>query len=198
MPTAKGPAEHPLSVICRVAQNSGRGPMRSGKFEWHGCVAPIPKDACTGFEKSRGEFCVYPTGHWEMSRERRASCIRDRCAGTARPNQRETAVAHIVSGRISEATGLIRIGVQGKLSTRVRRFCRSFVSVFLWCFVASASGCQRRLGIDSISAIARSRGAGHRRGVAGENGIRALVSSGPASGSNSCYQAGYPRRGACR
>ena len=169
MPTAKGAAEHPLSVVCRVAQNSGRGPMRSGKFEWHGCVAPIPKDAFTEFEKSRGEFCAYPTGHWEISQERRATCFRHRCAGAARPNQRETAVANIVSGRLSKATGPNRIGVHGKPSTGARRFGRPFVSVFLWCFVASASRCQRRLGIDSISAIARSRGAGHRRGTAGEN-----------------------------
>jgi hypothetical protein len=80
---AKGPVAYPSILIRRDAQNSDRGRMRPGRFGRQGCVAPIPKDACRGFEEARGEFFAYPSGHCEMSRRRRAGHIRQRRAGQA-------------------------------------------------------------------------------------------------------------------
>jgi hypothetical protein len=55
--------------------------MRPAEFEWHDCIAPIPTDACTGFDEARGEFRAYPTGRCETSRRYRASHIRKGRAG---------------------------------------------------------------------------------------------------------------------
>src|ERR1022692_3151380 len=81
MQDAKVPSGIPSILIHRDAQNSDRGRMRSGKSGWQGCVAPLPKDAGTGFEQARGELFAYPTGHCETSRRHRAGYIWQRSAG---------------------------------------------------------------------------------------------------------------------
>ena len=172
--------------------------MRSGEFGWHGCAAPIPKDACTGFEKARGEFFAYPTGCWGRSRRRRASDICRRGRGTARRKRSKTVAADTGSNRFGETRGFSRAGDQGEPSARGRGICRSFVSVFVWRPVASGAGCQRRLGVGPILAIAGQRRAGNRSGVAGENRTRPPVGAGSAPSQGPCHYASDTQRGASR
>ena len=139
----------------RVAQNSDRGLMRSRRFEWHGCVAPIPKAACTGFQEVRGEFFAHPTGCCEMSRRRQASHIWRRREGTARYNRAEAVVSDTGSNQFSKTGGHNRADGYGKPFARVQRICRPLVSVFLWRVMASAARYELRLGVGPIPAIAR-------------------------------------------
>src|SRR5580692_2221555 len=130
-----------------------RGLMRSAEFEWHNCVAPIPKDACTGFDEARGEFFAYPTGHGKTSGRHRTSHIGEERAGTALHNRSEATVSNSGSNRSSDPGEPGRTSCRGRPSARVRSSCRSLVPVFVWHVVASATRCQRRMGTDSIPAI---------------------------------------------
>jgi hypothetical protein len=130
-----------------------QGLMRSAEVEWHDCVAPIPKDACTGFDEARGEFFAYPTGRSKTSRRHRASHIGEGHAGTALHNRAKATVSDSGSNRSSDPGEPGRTSCRGRPSARVWSSCRSFVPVFLWHVVASAARCQRRMGINSIPAI---------------------------------------------
>jgi hypothetical protein len=177
MLAAKNPSGIPMNPRLRVAQNSDRGLMRSREFEWHGCVAPIPKEAYTGFEEARGESFAYPTGRCEMSRGCRTSNSRRGREEPEQYNRPETLVSVTGSTRFSKTSRLSGAGGPGKPSPGVRRICRSLVSVFLWSVVASRARRQLRLGIDSISAIARQRRTGNCGVLAGENRTRASFGS---------------------
>src|ERR1700689_4895306 len=78
-----------------------QGLMRSTEFDWHGCVAPIPKDAGAGFEEARGETFAYPIRRCEKSGKRRAVYSRWNSARTARRKRPEAIVSDINSTRSS-------------------------------------------------------------------------------------------------
>ena len=169
--------------------------MRSGNSEWQGCVTPIPKDARAGFEKARGEFCAYPTGWCEKSRRLRAGPIRQRKAERLGRYQPGCSASDTGPERLTKLEGFRRAAVQGE-SGRVRRDSRSLLFILLRSPVASATRCQRGLGIDPFFAIAGQRRAGDGSGVARENGTRTPPGSGssPSPGA----QASRPRHEASR
>jgi hypothetical protein len=167
--------------------NSDRGLMRSKDFEWHDRAGPIPKDTCAGFEETRGEFCARPIGLCERSGRRRASFSWQKFSGTVRRNWSEAIVSDTGSTRFSKTEAVGRTGAEGEPCTSVLRIGRSLVFVFLRRGVAPGAGCQRRLGIDSIPAIARQRLTGDRSCVAGEDGTRAPFDSRLTSGPGSCH-----------
>jgi hypothetical protein len=166
--------------------------MRSGSSEWQGCVTPIPKDARAEFEKARGEFCAYPTGRSERFR---ASRIWQKKADWVERNQPGSCVSDIGSKRFAQA-GIGRAATQWKPWAGGGRGCRSFLFILLRGAVASAAGCQRGLGIDSLLAIDGPRRAGDGSGITSENGTRTSFGAGPPSSPGS--QAGRARRGAFR
>lgn len=161
--------------------------MRSREFEWHGCAAPIPKEACAGFEETRGELCAHPIGRYERSGKCRASTIRQKFSETVRRNRSEAIISDTGSNRFSKTGGLGRTGAEGQSCASVLRIGRSLVFVFLRRDVAPGAGCQRRLGIDSIPAIARQRLTGDCGRVAGEDGTCAPFDSRFASSPGSCH-----------
>src|SRR5580700_7583021 len=128
--------------------------MRSREFEWHDRAGPIPKDTYAGFEETRGEFCAHPIGRCERSGRRRASSSGQKLSGTVQGNRSEAIVSDTGSSRVGKTGGLGRTGTEGEPCASVLRIGRSLVFVFLRRVVAPGAGCQRRLGIDSVPAIA--------------------------------------------
>jgi hypothetical protein len=164
-----------------------QGLMRSTEFDWHDCVAPIPKDARAGFEQARGETFAYSIGLDEKSGRRRAVYSRWGSARTARRKRPEAIVSDISSTRSSKTAGVSGAGIQGKPGSGVRSIGRSLVSVLMRRVVAPGTRCWRGLGIGSISPITRQRLALARGRIAGENGTCAPFGSGPTSSPGSYH-----------
>lgn len=144
-----------------------------GRFQSHGCVAPIPKDAYAG-SRRRGEFLAHPT--WRCTSSRRG-----------RRNRSEASVSDTGPNCFSKIAGRSEAQAPRKPCPGAQWTGRSVVRVFLWSVVASTQRRDCRLGFDPILAIAGQRGTGHGRRFTGQNGARPPFGSrsAPRSGSRS-------------